>query len=148
MLFHCMSLASWFQPLPKPHICCWLISTCEEMRIVILLPWVYKRPQCLIFQQPVSFHILLSASPCGSHLFPSPWIPEWKRVVVTLAESYSLLQHVIESCPWLPTQQCTVIFQLMDAVMLQLSRARNRLTTPATLTLPEIASSGLTVSIW
>ncbi|XP_061207114.1 protein rogdi homolog isoform X3 [Neopsephotus bourkii] len=33
--------------------------------------------------------------------------------------------------------------QLMDAVMLQLSRARNRLTTPATLTLPEIASSGL-----
>ncbi|XP_042654684.1 protein rogdi homolog isoform X2 [Tyto alba] len=34
--------------------------------------------------------------------------------------------------------------QLMDAVMLQLSRARNRLTTPATLTLPEIASSGLT----
>lgn len=36
--------------------------------------------------------------------------------------------------------------QLMDAVMLQLSRARNRLTTPATLTLPEIAASGLTVS--
>lgn len=36
----------------------------------------------------------------------------------------------------------------MDAVMLQLSRARNRLTTPATLTLPEIASSGLTVSVW
>lgn len=36
----------------------------------------------------------------------------------------------------------------MDAVMLQLSRARNRLTTPATLTLPEIASSGLTVSMW
>ncbi|XP_038275120.1 protein rogdi homolog isoform X2 [Dermochelys coriacea] len=34
--------------------------------------------------------------------------------------------------------------QLMDAVMLQLTRARNRLTTPATLTLPEIASSGLT----
>lgn len=32
--------------------------------------------------------------------------------------------------------------------MLQLSRARNRLTTPATLTLPEIASSGLTVSMW
>lgn len=36
--------------------------------------------------------------------------------------------------------------QLMDAVMLQLTRARNRLTTPATLTLPEIAASGLTVS--
>ncbi|KAM9583861.1 protein rogdi homolog isoform 2-T2 [Trichechus inunguis] len=34
--------------------------------------------------------------------------------------------------------------QLMDAVMLQLTRARNRLTTPATLTLPEIAASGLT----
>nr|XP_048722426.1 protein rogdi homolog isoform X5 [Caretta caretta] len=34
--------------------------------------------------------------------------------------------------------------QLMDAVMLQLTRARNRLTTPASLTLPEIASSGLT----
>lgn len=34
----------------------------------------------------------------------------------------------------------------MDAVMLQLTRARNRLTTPATLTLPEIAASGLTVS--
>nr|KAF6442169.1 rogdi atypical leucine zipper [Rousettus aegyptiacus] len=32
----------------------------------------------------------------------------------------------------------------MDAVMLQLTRARNRLTTPATLTLPEIAASGLT----
>lgn len=30
--------------------------------------------------------------------------------------------------------------------MLQLTRARNRLTTPATLTLPEIAASGLTVS--
>lgn len=29
--------------------------------------------------------------------------------------------------------------------MLQLTRARNRLTTPATLTLPEIAASGLTV---
>ncbi|KAM4655992.1 cytokine-like nuclear factor N-PAC isoform 1-T1 [Amazona ochrocephala] len=35
------------------------------------------------------------------------------------------------------------VLKLMDAVMLQLSRARNRLTTPATLTLPEIASSGL-----
>ena len=34
----------------------------------------------------------------------------------------------------------------MDAVMLQLTRARSRLTTPATLTLPEIAASGLTVS--
>ncbi|GAB1299972.1 Protein rogdi homolog [Apodemus speciosus] len=36
------------------------------------------------------------------------------------------------------------ILKLMDAVMLQLTRARNRLTTPATLTLPEIAASGLT----
>ncbi|KAJ7419357.1 Protein rogdi like protein [Pitangus sulphuratus] len=36
------------------------------------------------------------------------------------------------------------VLKLMDAVMLQLSRARNRLTTPATLTLPEIASGGLT----
>ncbi|KAM6407466.1 protein rogdi homolog [Rhynochetos jubatus] len=36
------------------------------------------------------------------------------------------------------------VLKLMDAVMLQLSRARNRLTTPASLTLPEIASSGLT----
>ncbi|XP_068276320.1 protein rogdi homolog isoform X2 [Nyctibius grandis] len=36
------------------------------------------------------------------------------------------------------------VLKLMDAVMLQLSRARNRLTTPATLTLPEVASSGLT----
>ncbi|XP_065588356.1 protein rogdi homolog [Cyrtonyx montezumae] len=36
------------------------------------------------------------------------------------------------------------VLKLMDAVMLQLSRARNRLTTPATLSLPEIASSGLT----
>ncbi|XP_024069178.1 protein rogdi homolog [Terrapene carolina triunguis] len=36
------------------------------------------------------------------------------------------------------------VLKLMDAVMLQLTRARNRLTTPATLTLPEIASSGLT----
>lgn len=42
----------------------------------------------------------------------------------------------------------SVFSQLMDAVMLQLSRARNRLTTPATLTLPEIASSGLAVSMW
>lgn len=148
VLFHCMSLALRFQPLPEPCICCWLIGICEEMGIVILLPWVYKRPQCLLFQQPVSNHVLLSAGPCGSHIFPSPWILEWKRVVVTLAESYSLLQHVIKSCPWLSTQHCTVIFQLMDAVMLQLSRARNRLTTPAILTLPEIASSGLTVSMW
>lgn len=38
------------------------------------------------------------------------------------------------------------VLKLMDAVMLQLTRARNRLTTPATLTLPEIAASGLTVS--
>ncbi|XP_012587511.1 PREDICTED: protein rogdi homolog isoform X3 [Condylura cristata] len=37
------------------------------------------------------------------------------------------------------------VLKLMDAVMLQLSRARNRLTTPATLTLPEIAASGLTL---
>ncbi|XP_034276392.1 protein rogdi homolog [Pantherophis guttatus] len=36
------------------------------------------------------------------------------------------------------------VLKLMDAVMLQLTRARNRLTTPATLSLPEIASSGLT----
>lgn len=36
------------------------------------------------------------------------------------------------------------VLKLMDAVMLQLTRARNRLTTPATLTLPEIAASGLT----
>ncbi|KAG2455448.1 ROGDI protein, partial [Polypterus senegalus] len=34
--------------------------------------------------------------------------------------------------------------KLMDAVMLQLTRARNRLTTPASLTLPEVASSSLT----
>ncbi|KAJ0058244.1 hypothetical protein NL108_012042, partial [Boleophthalmus pectinirostris] len=33
--------------------------------------------------------------------------------------------------------------KLMDAVMLQLTRARNRLTTPASLTLPELATSGL-----
>ncbi|XP_051571233.1 protein rogdi homolog isoform X2 [Myxocyprinus asiaticus] len=33
--------------------------------------------------------------------------------------------------------------KLMDAVMLQLTRARNRLTTPASMTLPELASSGL-----
>ncbi|KAF7239264.1 hypothetical protein EYD10_14076 [Varanus komodoensis] len=39
------------------------------------------------------------------------------------------------------------VLKLMDAVMLQLTRARNRLTTPATLTLPEIASGGLTVTI-
>lgn len=36
------------------------------------------------------------------------------------------------------------VLKLMDAVMLQLTRARNRLTTPAALTLPEIAMSGLT----
>ncbi|XP_029432197.1 protein rogdi homolog isoform X1 [Rhinatrema bivittatum] len=36
------------------------------------------------------------------------------------------------------------VLKLMDAVMLQLTRARNRLTTPASLTLPEIASSSLT----
>ncbi|XP_025027405.1 protein rogdi homolog isoform X4 [Python bivittatus] len=36
------------------------------------------------------------------------------------------------------------VLKLMDAVMLQLTRARNRLTTPATLSLPEIAASGLT----
>ncbi|XP_037545248.1 protein rogdi homolog [Nematolebias whitei] len=35
--------------------------------------------------------------------------------------------------------------KLMDAVMLQLTRARNRLTTPASLTLPELATSGLMV---
>lgn len=35
--------------------------------------------------------------------------------------------------------------QLMDAVMLQLTRARNRLTTPASMTLPELATSGLMV---
>ncbi|XP_038675856.1 protein rogdi homolog [Scyliorhinus canicula] len=33
--------------------------------------------------------------------------------------------------------------KLMDAVMLQLTRARNRLTTPAAMTLPEVASSSL-----
>lgn len=33
----------------------------------------------------------------------------------------------------------------MDAVMLQLTRARNRLTTPASMTLPELATSGLMV---
>ncbi|KAI2576995.1 rogdi atypical leucine zipper, partial [Homo sapiens] len=41
-------------------------------------------------------------------------------------------------------KQLQDILKLMDAVMLQLTRARNRLTTPATLTLPEIAASGLT----
>lgn len=38
-----------------------------------------------------------------------------------------------------------LMLQLMDAVMLQLTRARNRLTTPASLTLPELATSGLMV---
>ncbi|XP_056309852.1 protein rogdi homolog [Danio aesculapii] len=33
--------------------------------------------------------------------------------------------------------------KLMDAIMLQLTRARNRLTTPASMTLPELAASGL-----
>uniref|UniRef100_A0A6Q2ZB91 Protein rogdi homolog n=1 Tax=Esox lucius TaxID=8010 RepID=A0A6Q2ZB91_ESOLU len=33
--------------------------------------------------------------------------------------------------------------KLMDAVMLQLTRARNRLTTPASMTLPELATSSL-----
>ncbi|XP_053326974.1 protein rogdi homolog [Spea bombifrons] len=36
------------------------------------------------------------------------------------------------------------VLKLMDSVMLQLTRARNRLTTPATMTLPEVATSGLT----
>ncbi|XP_072416131.1 protein rogdi homolog isoform X1 [Chiloscyllium punctatum] len=35
------------------------------------------------------------------------------------------------------------VTKLMDAVMLQLTRARNRLTTPAAMTLPEVASSSL-----
>lgn len=39
-----------------------------------------------------------------------------------------------------------VLLQLMDAVMMQLTRARNRLTTPATMTLPELASTGLMVN--
>ncbi|XP_047636548.1 protein rogdi homolog isoform X3 [Phacochoerus africanus] len=43
-----------------------------------------------------------------------------------------------------PQAMTSPLPQLMDAVMLQLTRARNRLTTPATLTLPEIAASGLT----
>ena len=38
-----------------------------------------------------------------------------------------------------------LLLQLMDAVMLQLTRARNRLTTPASMTLPELATSGLMV---
>ncbi|XP_047214564.1 protein rogdi homolog isoform X2 [Girardinichthys multiradiatus] len=37
--------------------------------------------------------------------------------------------------------------KLMDAVMLQLTRARNRLTTPASLTLPELATSGLMLHV-
>lgn len=37
------------------------------------------------------------------------------------------------------------MLQLMDGVMLQLTRARNRLTTPASMTLPELAASGLMV---
>ncbi|KAM5152404.1 protein rogdi homolog isoform 2-T2 [Mantella aurantiaca] len=36
------------------------------------------------------------------------------------------------------------VLKLMDGVMLQLTRARNRLTTPASMTLPEIANNGLT----
>lgn len=42
-------------------------------------------------------------------------------------------------------QMSLLTLQLMDAVMLQLTRARNRLTTPASLTLPELATSGLMV---
>lgn len=42
---------------------------------------------------------------------------------------------------------CGVLVQLMDAVMMQLTRARNRLTTPATMTLPELASTGLMVNM-
>lgn len=38
------------------------------------------------------------------------------------------------------------MLQLMDGVMLQLTRARNRLTTPASMTLPELAASGLMVN--
>ena len=48
---------------------------------------------------------------------------------------------------WVWDLLCFVSLQLMDAVMLQLTRARNRLTTPATMTLPELASSGLMVSL-
>lgn len=48
-------------------------------------------------------------------------------------------------CPWHFSSFFLLLLQLMDAVMLQLTRARNRLTTPASMTLPELATSGLMV---
>lgn len=58
-----------------------------------------------------------------------------------------LLRHVEKRCsPVADRLRCfSRMPQLMDAVMLQLTRARNRLTTPASLTLPELATSGLMV---
>ncbi|KAG8506487.1 Protein rogdi [Galemys pyrenaicus] len=58
-----------------------------------------------------------------------------------VSQAVHLLANRDESCQFRTGAE---VLKLMDAVMLQLSRARNRLTTPATLTLPEIAASGLT----
>ncbi|XP_061329855.1 cytokine-like nuclear factor N-PAC isoform X10 [Pezoporus flaviventris] len=63
----------------------------------------------------------------------------WNRTAEKEEEFKWLLQEEVH----VVLKQLQDILKLMDAVMLQLSRARNRLTTPATLTLPEIASSGL-----
>ncbi|XP_062482724.1 cytokine-like nuclear factor N-PAC isoform X13 [Pezoporus occidentalis] len=63
----------------------------------------------------------------------------WNRTAEKEEEFKWLLQEEVH----VVLKQLQDILKLMDAVMLQLSRARNRLTTPATLTLPEIASTGL-----
>lgn len=67
-------------------------------------------------------------------------------------DSHTLLQPA-HSWTWRRSLYCVsdtgfmflLLLQLMDAVMLQLTRARNRLTTPASMTLPELATSGLMV---
>ncbi len=83
------------------------------------------------------------------------WALPWVYLKLLCATGYSGIgtlficsQHFHWYCMWseIALRDITLMFQLMDAVMLQLTRARNRLTTPASMTLPELAASGLMVS--
>lgn len=71
---------------------------------------------------------------------------QWKMQQIQDARN-----HVTQALHLLNSRDDSYVFKtgsevnkLMDAMMLQLTRARNRLTTPASLTLPETAANGLT----
>lgn len=127
-----------------------------ELLLPLILGWCFP-----YYGIPLTVHWLVSILSLRSRMLGTTWIRHFSCSAATmraitsrrgLRSTRSVSQGAEHGCDPTTSFYLLILFsmspplmQLMDAVMLQLTRARNRLTTPASMTLPELATSGLMV---